>query len=74
MHPSRHSIVVGKVRVDTTDKQFRKRFSLRFLQHQSDLRDQLNSLGIPLFEISTDSDLPATLHGALGFRSRKGAT
>lgn len=62
------------VRVDTTDKQFRKRFSLRFLQHQSDLRDQLNSLGIPLLDISTESDLPTTLHSALGFRSRKGAT
>lgn len=61
------------VRVDTTDKQFRKRFSLRFLQQQSDLRDQFNSLGIPLVDISTDVDLPTALHGALGFRSRKGA-
>lgn len=62
------------VRVDTTDKQFRKRFSLRFLQQQTDLREQLNSLGVALVDISTDSNLPDTLHRALGFRSRRGAS
>lgn len=60
------------VRVDTTDKQFRKRFSLQFLEHQSDIRQKLNSLGVPLVDISTDSDLSTTLHQALGVRSRHG--
>lgn len=62
------------VRVDTSDKQFRKRFSLRFLQEQSNLREQLNTLGVPVVDIGTDSSLTDTLGRALGFRSRKGAS
>ncbi len=64
----------NSIRVDTSDKQFRKRFSLQFLQQQSDLREHMNTLGVPVVDIGTDSSLTDTLYRALGMRSRKGST
>jgi uncharacterized protein (DUF58 family) len=63
----------NSIRVDTSDKQFRKRFSLQFLQQQSDLREHMNTLGVPVVDIGTDSSLTETLYRALGMRSRKGS-
>lgn len=61
------------VRVNTSNKNFRKRFSLRFVEHQNELRDHFNSLGVPLIEIATDANLTEALGRELGFRSRRGA-
>ncbi|CBL46628.1 Hypothetical protein HDN1F_30450 [gamma proteobacterium HdN1] len=60
------------VRVDTRNREFRKRFSIHFVEQQNQLREALLAQGIPTIPISTDAALADTLGKALGLRHRRG--
>lgn len=58
------------VNVQTSNREVRKNYRKRFLQHQLRLRDQLSSIAIPTIELSTEDDINLMLGEKLGVRGR----
>jgi uncharacterized protein (DUF58 family) len=62
------------VRLNTAPHQLRKDYALRFVERQSELRNQLIKIGVPLLEISTADSITERLKQSLGLRSAAGVT
>ncbi len=60
------------VRINTAPHGLRKNYSLRFVERQSMLRDQLTALAIPLIEISTADSITERLRLTLGLKASSG--
>ena len=61
------------VRLNTGPHQLRKDYALRFVERQSELKDQLTRIAVPLIEISTADSVAERLRATLGLRTAKGA-
>lgn len=74
--PGTYGFSDGKrsVRLDTGPHGLRKNYSLRFVERQAMLRDQLTSLAIPLIEISTGDSITERLRLSLGLKASAGLT
>ena len=70
--PGSYSFTNGQraMTVNTQNKELRKHYRLRFLQHQDRLRQQLASIAIPLIEISTADSVSDELNSSLGMKAR----
>ncbi len=73
--PGYYGFTDGKrnIRVYTGDRQLRKHYRMRFIEHQARLKEQLASIAVPLLELSTDADILSVLTQQLGVRTRKKA-
>ena len=60
------------VRLNTAPHGLRKNYSLRFVERQSQLRDQLTSIAVPLIEMSTADDITERLRETLGLKASPG--
>ena len=70
--PGSYSFTNGQraITVNTHNKDLRKHYRLRFLEHQDRIRRQLASIGIPLIEISTAESVSDILNSSLGMKAR----
>lgn len=60
------------VRINTSARDLRKDYSLRYVERQTRLRDQLSSIAVPLIEIATHDILTERLRAALGLKAKAG--
>lgn len=60
------------VRINTSARNLRKDYSLRYVERQTRLRDQLSSIAVPLIEIATHDILTERLRAALGLKAKAG--
>lgn len=57
------------VRLNTSARNVRKDYALRYVERQTRLRDQLSSIAVPLIEIGTHEMLAERLRAALGLKA-----
>jgi len=62
----------SSVRLNTTPRELRRDYALRFVERQSALRDQFNRVAVPLIEISTADSVVERLRATLGLRAARG--
>ncbi len=60
------------LRLNMATHDLRKHYALRFVERQTRLRDQLNSIAVPLIEIGTHEILSDRLRAALGLKAKLG--
>jgi hypothetical protein len=58
------------LRIHTGDRELRKLYRLRFVEHQARLRDSLSSIAVPLINLSTEQDIHEVLRRELGVKGR----
>lgn len=58
--------------IDTSPRDLRKRYSLRYVERQTRLRDQLSRIAVPLIEIATHDILTERLQATLGLKAKAG--
>lgn len=70
--PGSYSITNGQraITVNTHNKELRKQYRLRFLQHQERIKHQLASIATPMIELSTANNVSDVLNASLGMKSR----
>ena len=60
------------VRTDTSVRNVRKDYALNYVERQTQLREQLSSIGVPLIEIDTGDLITDRLRAALGLKAGMG--
>lgn len=70
--PGSYSFTNGDkaITVNTQNKELRKQYRLRFLEHQDRIKQQLASIAIPMIEISTQESVSDRLNASLGMKAR----
>lgn len=70
--PGAYSFTNGQraITVNTENKELRKRYRLRFLEHRDRIRQQMASIAIPMIEISTAESVSDRLNSSLGMKAR----
>ncbi|HVL02480.1 MAG TPA: DUF58 domain-containing protein [Dongiaceae bacterium] len=60
------------VRIDTSVRNVRKDYALNYVERQTELREQLGGIGVPLLEIGTGDVITDRLQAALGLKAGVG--